>query len=763
MRNLITLFPSGFYSKKHKRWVPAVNPKKDISIEDYFDKIKKGFWQDDVLNYRVYISKHGKETDKAKEIKLKLNGVTPSGTFKYRKRTALKEHSGIIVLDADEQDQTVPVDVNQLKLKLASDKYILAVHSSCSGDGGLAIYVKINADKHEESFLSLERYFANEYNLILDQSGKDVSRYRFVSYDPDLYYNPKSKIWRKYLKKKEVEPRKHNFVFSNDDLEHVFQQISDIGLDLTYEYHNWYKIGCALADHYGASGLDYFHHVSQQSSKYDAKACDDLFKIILKRNPTKKVTIGTFLWMAKNNGIEIKTDRTKKIERVARMRMKQVGKNGGYKNKDEAQLSAKEFLTTIEGIEGNDVDEVIEKVSELPQKEIDKESSEDNIIEDLEEFLNTKNLRYNVVINNYELDGDVMTDRLYNTLYIEAKKKVSQKITKDLLISMIDSENTKEYHPFRDFFNRYRNLNPNGRIKELIECFEYKQTGFWEGEEVESEGYLELFLTKWLVSLIASMHGTYSLLILVLTGGQRTGKSKFFRNLLPKELMGYYAESKLDDGKDSEILMTQKILIVDDEFSGKSKSDAKRLKDLSSKEWFNVRKPYGRFTEDLKRYAVLAGTSNDAEIINDPTGNRRIIPVNILNIDHEKMEKIDKVELFVELYHKWQEIGDGWMLTQDEIQFLNRSTEKNEQPSAEEEMIQKYFKPTKYEGGGAEYLTNTDIKVYIEKRNPSLRISPYKLGVTLKKLGYNKERKYIKGSTKTVYLIEINEEYIQID
>lgn len=47
----------------------------------------------------------------------------------------------------------------------------------------------------------------------------------------------------------------------------------------------------------------------------------------------------------------------------------------------------------------------------------------------------------------------------------------------------------------------------------------------------------------------------------------------------------------------------------------------------------------------LERLAVLCGTSNDEEIINDPTGNRRIIPINILDIDHEKFEEINKTDL----------------------------------------------------------------------------------------------------------------------
>jgi len=59
------------------------------------------------------------------------------------------------------------------------------------------------------------------------------------------------------------------------------------------------------------------------------------------------------------------------------------------------------------------------------------------------------------------------------------------------------------------------------------------------------------------------------------------------RRLLPKPLANYYAESKLDGGKDDDILLTKKLIIMDDEFGGKSKFEAKRFKELTSKAFLN--------------------------------------------------------------------------------------------------------------------------------------------------------------------------------
>ena len=75
--------------------------------------------------------------------------------------------------------------------------------------------------------------------------------------------------------------------------------------------------------------------------------------------------------------------------------------------------------------------------------------------------------------------------------------------------------------------------------------------------------------------------------------------------------------------------MTKKWIILDDEYGGKSKREEKRLKEITSKAWINIREPYGRVSVDLRRLSVFCGTSNESQILNDPTGNRRILPIHI--------------------------------------------------------------------------------------------------------------------------------------
>jgi predicted P-loop ATPase len=246
------------------------------------------------------------------------------------------------------------------------------------------------------------------------------------------------------------------------------------------------------------------------------------------------------------------------------------------------------------------------------------------------------------------------------------------------------------------------------------------------------------------------MHGIHSVTILVLCGGQGIGKTNFFRKLLPEPLHKYYAESKLDLGKDDLILMCNKLIICDDEFGGKSKKEESLLKELSSKQVFSVRPPYQKRNIDMQRYAVLCGTSNDSQLLNDLTGNRRIIPIDITAINWDLYNEVDKDMLFAELYNEYVLCGKEWQLNKEEISILNDFTYANKSVCVEEELLLQYFKEpnAKY----SEWLTNTQI-LNIISQDTTLRLTPKKLGQVLSNYGYVKEHKVINGKTSGCWFV----------
>lgn len=676
----------------------------NLSIQEYLDNIKYGRWQDDVLNVRA-----------GKLKKDKVPAVTISGVFKERKAKDIIEHSGFICIDVDAKDQICHIDIDAIK----EDPYVYAVHKSVGGFG-YAVLVKIDPERHLDAFLGLEQYFFVNYSIVVDKSCKDTSRLRYVSYDPDIYVNEKAKVFKKYLPKKEVRKQQVKTIVVKSDFDDMVNQAS--GMNLFDDYQSYITLAFALTSEFGEAGRHYFHALSSSSSKYDRAKADQHYDKALSRNGTG-ITIASVYHIFKQAGISLTSKRTEQIKTIVKL--------------------ADDPKKVLEEMGLNDDENLIQKLEKPAEK-----TELDEVIE----LIKISKIKFNEITRNFEIDGVNMDDRMLANFYTKVWQKIDDSISKDKIWTLIMSrENTPSYNPIQDWFEANKNVKYSNEFQKLIDCFKINvQYAKDDGIVVDMEHYLDVYLKKWLLGIIGSAHGTYSLMILVLIGEQGTNKTEFFRNLLPDELEKYYAESNLDEGKDSEILMCKKLLIIDDEFGGKSKKDATKLKRLSSQQTFSIRAPYGRISEDLNRLAVLGGTSNDPEVINDPTGNRRIIPVNLVSFDIEKYKQIDKTKLFIELYHEWLADPKGWFLEKDEIDWLNTLSVKNTEVCIEDEILSSATVHPFAE------LTSTDIKVAIEMKYPSIKTNTKRIGMALKKLGF--EQKLVRRGklVKKIYQISLN-------
>lgn len=725
-------------AKVGEEYRPGKKASQQLTVDAFLDGVQNGRWESEVLNFRA-----------GRLPKAGLPAATPSGTFSARGASNLIQHSGFIVLDFDAKDNdNFPADA------IACDQYVYAFHKSVSGNG-YAVYVKIEGQKHRESFDALEKYFADAYQVILDTSGKDVSRMRFVSHDPDMFRNPQAKVFKKTLPKPQQQRQEQRyFVHVRNDVEHVVNQLVAKGANIAESYYDYFKVGMALASHYGEGGREYYHRIASISGKYTREETDKKYDNYLKSG-RGRFSIATLFYMAKEAGCEIKTVRTETIERVATLRAMQVGKQGGYLDKQQAKEAARRILEEQDDIKGADVDEIIEQVFGLPADELKLENKQQ--VAELKEFLRDFNLRYNLISGKTEADGKPVNDRVANSIYVKALEtfsKAKRQISKEMLMSIIESDFVTEYNPIQQFFIDHKHIRPTGTIDALLSSLKIGDMRFASdgGRIWSGQAYLDVFLRKWLLSCVASWHGTYSVMMAVLTGEQAAGKSNFFRRLLPAELRPYYADNKMDKGdKDDLLMMCTKAIICDDEFSGKSKQDYKMLKELISKQSISIRRPFGRFSDDLTRIAVLCGCSNEEEVINDPTGNRRIIPIPVVEIDWEKYNAVDKVEFWMELYHEWSEVGDSWMLSKEEVRVLNDVTTKAQQVSTEEEAFFMFFNHPS-EGGYPDFMTSTEIKNYIEM-NTKLHINTQKLGIYLAKNDFERKGRRVGKGVQYVWTV----------
>lgn len=695
-------------------------PENPISYDlvDYLQDTRDGMWEDIVMKCRSI-----KDHDERMEFKKTMPTATLSGEFRYRNEQGLIKHSRVIAMDLDDVS-----DPRLSQIMLTEDSHVYSVFLSTSGTGLRVLFRILDESQHREYFRTIAKYIYDKYGLVSDPNGISQSKPYCVSFDPLLYINPEIAVPFKKLAKETVIKPLQDFVHTDDDFHQVMKQIVGRGINICEDYNDWLKVGFAISEKYGEDGRQYYHLISQQSQKFNLRQCNLQYTNCLKARGQTKANISTFYYLAKNCNISIASDRTKKIVRATKN-----GKRSGLKKEQII-----ENLSKFENITG--VDKLVENVFE---SNTDLKEEDESVLPLLELFIsNNFSLQTNEVTEYIENEGIVQKESDLNTIFIAAKK-VIPKLDFPLMMRLLKSDFVPTYNPFFRFLgsdgiavklpanpidNEDRFHSPI--IDKLSECIIN-----------ENPAYTLFFTRKWIVSIISAMHKVHSPLLHTLLGAQNTGKTEFYRRLLPAELKPYYAESKLDKGKDDELLMCQNILIMDDELSGKSKADTIKLNGVTSSDWFSLRAPYGSKNEKFLRYAVLCGTSNYPKgVLADPTGNRRIIPIDVHRINQDMYNGIDKVKLFHEAFRLYKE-GFDWRVTAKDIPYLNADSEKYQVIVKERELVEKYYYPDdKFR------LSTTEVLVEIEiLTHQKLNINA--LGRVMDDLGFEKKSTRINAFT----------------
>lgn len=290
------------------------------------------------------------DPDKRKRLKGELPAYTVAGMFPDGKADPALYHSGLICIDLDAKDNTHLEDFDRFGDFARQIPYIAYCGRSVSGKGFFCIIPISDPMKHREHFDALVNEFACCVDgpgpgIVVDRSGSDVTRKRFVSYDPAAYLNPYAKV---YTKTKDPE-RPHNTATPEHDpaavealrilaqtyveagrdpatlralrivanaclqmetddrtsldVIRVVAAVCERGVDITETREVWLGIGSALAYEFGdPAGRVVFHALCQFYPSYSEEECDALFSDLVSRGYTG-VTIGTVFHHAKAAGV----------------------------------------------------------------------------------------------------------------------------------------------------------------------------------------------------------------------------------------------------------------------------------------------------------------------------------------------------------------------------------------------------------------------------------------------------------------------------
>lgn len=251
--------------------------------------------------------------------------------------------------------------------------------------------------------------------------------------------------------------------------------------------------------------------------------------------------------------------------------------------------------------------------------------------------------------------------------------------------------------------------------------------------------YKELYLKKWLLSAVAAAtmeKGFFSKGVLVFQGGQSTGKTSWFKKLLPVEMHDLLLEGASIDpsNKDSVIKVVRRWLVELGELDATfKKADIAKLKAFISSEEDTIRLPYAQEESRFTRRTVFFASVNEKYYLVDNTGNTRWWTLAIKDVDYK--HNIDMQQLWAECLVLLKS-GEKWWFTPEEESLLELNNRDFLSISPFEELLQ-----TKYDFSkpATTPITATELLVNLGYLNPGKK-QRNEMGQVLQKLGVTRNR-----------------------
>ena len=242
-----------------------------------------------------------------KELKSQLPVFCFHGTFEGSvTNTGFAASSGLFSLDID-GIASIEELAHTLDL-LKKDPYVVFAFISPSGMGVKSAMrvdplIMTGDAAFKQGFSQIEEYW--EYKgVTLDPACKDIRRFSFISYDPELYCNPAAKCFPLMMdapQESTTETIPDDFVQYglDEDAELVRSALKCV---TDYSYGSWIKVAAALSYKFGEAGFEIFHEWSERDAGYDCEEDCQRKYTTFKHSTAKPVKLGTIFNMAKDNG-----------------------------------------------------------------------------------------------------------------------------------------------------------------------------------------------------------------------------------------------------------------------------------------------------------------------------------------------------------------------------------------------------------------------------------------------------------------------------
>ncbi|CAN5775689.1 hypothetical protein BH10CHL1_BH10CHL1_47770 [soil metagenome] len=306
--------------------------------------------------------------------------------------------------------------------------------------------------------------------------------------------------------------------------------------------------------------------------------------------------------------------------------------------------------------------------------------------------------------------------------------------------SITATAHTNRYHPIKDFLNKVEWDGNDWLLKfERFVWDAHPKIQYADGSVIPVFG---AWLRRWGIGAVAKILQDGKLRgqnpMLVFAGNQNVGKSTLARFINPLSDEFFIESSINPDSKDHDRYLATKFIWEVAELGATArKADREGLKSFLTRQDVTFRTPYAHHPVTKPATANFIGTINpETGFLNDPTGHRRFLPVEITRIDFNYLTQIDCHQLwaqFVALY----KAGESAALTPEEMSMADSIRSDQEMEDNYSGFILKFYDIGPSQSEMTE--TTTDIvEQLLINEVPNVNVT--NIGLSLKRLGLDNKR-----------------------
>ena len=206
----------------------------------------------------------------------------------------------------------------------------------------------------------------------------------------------------------------------------------------------------------------------------------------------------------------------------------------------------------------------------------------------------------------------------------------------------------------------------------------------------------ETFFHRWFLGMVAQWQGRSrdfgNAVVPMLIGPQATHKSTFCKLLVPMGLREYYIDDiKMQNAEQVERMLGRMALVNIDEYNAKTDREQAKIKRILTEKDVQVRRMRSEQYVMTPRMASFIATTNERQPLNDPTGSRRYLCVEVTGII-DTDTPINYQQLYAQAL--WElDHQQPYYFTKEEETAIEQHNRQYQNLSTTEILLATYFEP----------------------------------------------------------------------